>query len=59
MSEHDADRPLYEAVPEDTGRKHGEHILTAVEASDRAAEKSHPLVQAIVRAYQAREDNQE
>jgi hypothetical protein len=40
-------------------RHHGEHILAAAEASARAAEKSHPLVEAIARAHQAREDNQE
>jgi hypothetical protein len=58
MSEHDADRLLYEALQEDTDRKHGEHILAAVEASAKAAEKSHPLVEAIARAYQARADKE-
>jgi hypothetical protein len=48
-----------EREQEDADRKHGEHILAAVEASARAAEKSHPLVEAIARAYQARENNQE
>ena len=58
MSEHDADRLLYEAPQEDTDRKHGEHILAAVEASARAAEEPHPLVEAITRAYQARADQE-
>jgi len=58
MSEHDADRLLYEAPQEDTDRKHGEHILAAVDASAKAAEKPHPLVEAIVRAYQARADKE-
>jgi hypothetical protein len=48
-----------EREQEDADRKHGEHILAAVEASARAAEKSHPLVEAIARAYQARENDQE
>jgi hypothetical protein len=47
-----------EREQDDTDRKHGENILAAVEASARAAEKSHPLVEAITRAYQARDDNQ-
>ena len=40
-------------------RRQGENILAAVEASARAAEKPHPLVEAITRAYQAREAEQE
>jgi hypothetical protein len=52
----DADREL---LREDTDEKYGQHILAAVEASARAAEKPHPLVEVIARAYQAREDNQE
>jgi hypothetical protein len=59
MNEHDADRLLSEALQEDTDRKHGEHILAAVEALAEAAEKPHPLVEAMARAYQAREDKQE
>ena len=48
-----------EREQDDTDRKHGEHILAAVEASARAAEEPHPLVEAITRAYQAREAEQE
>ena len=48
-----------ERAQDDTDRKHGEHILAAVEASAKAAEKPHPLVEAITRANQAREDKQE
>jgi hypothetical protein len=48
-----------EREQDDTDRKRGEDILAAVEASARAAEQSHPLVEAIARAYQVREDNQE
>ena len=48
-----------EREQDDTGRKHGEQILAAVGASARAAEKPHPLVEAITRAYQAREAEQE
>jgi hypothetical protein len=44
---------------EATDRKHGEHILAAVEASARTAEKPHPLVEAIARAYQEREGQRE
>jgi hypothetical protein len=43
----------------DLDRAHGQHILDAVEASARTAEKPHLLVEAITRAYQVREDNQE
>ena len=39
-------------------RVRGEQILAAVEASARAAEKPHPLVEAIARAYQARADKE-
>jgi hypothetical protein len=48
-----------EREQEDADRKHGEHILAAVEASTKASEKPHLLVEAITRAYQVREDNQE
>jgi hypothetical protein len=48
-----------EREQDDTDRKHGEHILAAVEASARAAQMPHPLVEAITRAYQAREGEQE
>jgi hypothetical protein len=47
-----------EREQDDTDRKHGEHILAAVEASARAAEKPHPLVEAITRAYQAGPDQE-
>jgi cation transport ATPase len=57
VSERDVDQVLYEQ--DDTDRKHGEHILAAVEASASAAQKPHPLAEAIARAYQAREDRQE
>jgi hypothetical protein len=57
VSERDVDRPIYEQ--DDTDRKHGEHILAAVEASARAAGKPHPLAEAIARAYQEREGKQE
>jgi hypothetical protein len=42
-------------------RHHGEHILAAVETTARAAEKPHPLLEALARAHQAqaREDNRE
>jgi hypothetical protein len=62
MSEHDALRQnsaLADERKTGTDREHGERILAAVEASARAAEKSHPLVEAIARAYQEREDKQE
>ena len=59
MSERDVDRLLYEALQEDTDEKHGQHILAAVEASARAAEKPHPLVEAIARAYQERGDKKD
>jgi hypothetical protein len=48
-----------EREQDDTDRKHGEHILAAVEASARTAEKPHPLVEAIARAYQEREGQRE
>jgi hypothetical protein len=48
-----------EREQDDADRKHGEHILAAVEASTKASEKPHLLVEAITRAYQVREDNQE
>ena len=47
-----------EREQDDTDRKHGEHILAAVEASARAAEEPHPLVEAITRAYQAGPDQE-
>ena len=47
-----------EREQDDTDRKHGEHILAAVEASARVAEEPHPLVEAITRAYQARADQE-
>jgi hypothetical protein len=39
---------------DDADEKHGQHILAAVEASAKAAEKPHPLVEAIARAYRAK-----
>jgi hypothetical protein len=45
-------------VENSVNRQHGQHILDAVEASTKAAEKPHPLVEAIARAYQARADQE-
>jgi hypothetical protein len=39
---------------DDTDERRGQAILDAVEASAKAAEKPHPIVAAIARAYQAR-----
>jgi hypothetical protein len=36
-------------------RRHGEDVLAAVEASDNARQGPHPLLEALARAYQARE----
>jgi hypothetical protein len=47
-----------EREQDDTDRKHGEHILAAVEASATAAEKPHPLVEAIARACRERGDKE-
>jgi hypothetical protein len=43
----------------DLDRAHGQHILDAVEASAKSAGKPHLLVEAMARAYRAREGEQE
>jgi hypothetical protein len=43
---------------DDADRRHGQHILDAVEASAKAAEKPHPIVEAIALAYQERADKE-
>jgi hypothetical protein len=62
MNERDLDAMIERVAreeQEDLERAHGQHILAAVEASARAAEKPHPLVEAIARAYQEREGQRE
>jgi hypothetical protein len=58
MREEDALDAMIESAAreeqENLERAHGQHILDAVEASTRAAQKSHPLLEAIARAYQER-----
>jgi hypothetical protein len=48
-----------EREQDDTDRKHGEDLLSAVEASDKARQGPHPLLEALSRAYQQREGEQE
>jgi hypothetical protein len=60
MSERDVGRPLNEAPQDDTDRKHGEHILAAVEASDKLRDQTtRSLLDAISQARLAQEGNQE
>ena len=40
-------------------RRQGEDILAAVEASDKARQGPHPLLEALSRAYQQRQGEQE
>ena len=37
----------------------GENILAAIDASDKARQQQHPLLEALSRAYQEREGEQE
>lgn len=54
----DQERPA-EREQDDTDRKHGEDLLSAVEASDKARQGPHPLLEALSRAYQQREGEQQ
>ena len=37
-------------------RRQGEDILAAIDASDKARQQQHPLLEALSRAYEAREN---
>jgi hypothetical protein len=43
-----------EREQDDTDRKHGEHILAAVEASDKARQGPDPLLEVLRQAHRAR-----
>jgi hypothetical protein len=55
MSDSDLDRLLYQLLEDDTDRKHGEHILAAVDAAKTRQEGGEdPLLEALRQAHQAK-----
>jgi hypothetical protein len=56
----DEDYEAIEAIVDGSLRRQmGENILAAVDASEKARQGTHPLLEALSRAYQERESEQE